>query len=188
VDDEEEMLYGDSNASAASAREEMGRGAGASALSGSEGGPGKAEPTHWCLIIRDNGVMEVRWILVFCHNHFGIIIFRHENIRTPFCLHLINSFWVFLVLAQSQFLHLALSFCFMAGASIRGSVCSGHYDLIPMRKEAPLPLPGKHVVHLSFDVMNPAYPLTVDSHTVGFPFSLFQFVALSISAFTGSNV
>lgn len=60
VDDEEEMLYGDSNASAASAKDEMGRGSAAALPSGSEGGSGKAEPSHWCMIIRENGVMEVR--------------------------------------------------------------------------------------------------------------------------------
>ncbi|KAM4540065.1 cleavage and polyadenylation specificity factor subunit 1 [Odontesthes bonariensis] len=74
VDDEEEMLYGESNASAASAREEMGRGSGGSALSASEGG--KAEPTHWCLIIRDNGVMEIYqlpdWRLVFLVKNFPV--------------------------------------------------------------------------------------------------------------------
>ncbi|CAG5883736.1 unnamed protein product [Menidia menidia] len=55
VDDEEEMLYGDSNASA---KEESGRGLMAPAGSGGEGNPSKAEPTHWCLIIRESGVME----------------------------------------------------------------------------------------------------------------------------------
>uniref|UniRef100_A0A8D3E1E6 Cleavage and polyadenylation specificity factor subunit 1 n=1 Tax=Scophthalmus maximus TaxID=52904 RepID=A0A8D3E1E6_SCOMX len=58
VDDEEEMLYGDSNASAAAAREEMSRGYTGTGPSGSEGGSGKAEPTHWCMIIRESGVME----------------------------------------------------------------------------------------------------------------------------------
>uniref|UniRef100_A0A3Q2ZWI6 Cleavage and polyadenylation specificity factor subunit 1 n=1 Tax=Kryptolebias marmoratus TaxID=37003 RepID=A0A3Q2ZWI6_KRYMA len=59
VDDEEEMLYGESNASATSAKEETGRGSAAPAPPTSEGGQSKAEPSHWCVIIRDNGVMEV---------------------------------------------------------------------------------------------------------------------------------
>lgn len=57
VDDEEEMLYGDSNANAALSKEEMSRN---SALYGSEGGSSRAEPSHWCMITRENGVMEVR--------------------------------------------------------------------------------------------------------------------------------
>lgn len=60
MDDEEEMLYGDSNASAAPAKEEIGRSSVGLATSGSEGSSSKAEPTHWCMIIRENGVMEVR--------------------------------------------------------------------------------------------------------------------------------
>lgn len=60
VDDEEEMLYGDSNANAAPAKEEFGRGSVAPGPSGSEGSSVKAEPSHWCMIIRENGVMEVR--------------------------------------------------------------------------------------------------------------------------------
>lgn len=61
VDDEEEMLYGDSNASAS--KEEMGRSSGGLAPSGSEGGSSKAEPSHWCMITRENGVMEVCYII-----------------------------------------------------------------------------------------------------------------------------
>lgn len=57
VDDEEEMLYGDSNASAAPSKDEMGR---SSAPSGSDGSSSKAEPSHWCMLTRENGVMEVR--------------------------------------------------------------------------------------------------------------------------------
>uniref|UniRef100_A0A8C9Z1T4 Cleavage and polyadenylation specificity factor subunit 1 n=1 Tax=Sander lucioperca TaxID=283035 RepID=A0A8C9Z1T4_SANLU len=56
VDDEEEMLYGDSNASAAHGRDEMGRSFGALGLS--DGGSSKAEPSHWCIISRESGVME----------------------------------------------------------------------------------------------------------------------------------
>lgn len=59
VDDEEEMLYGDSNASATPAKEDMNRSFVAPATSGSEATSSKAEPTHWCMIIRENGVMEV---------------------------------------------------------------------------------------------------------------------------------
>lgn len=60
VDDEEEMLYGDSNTGATLSKDEMGRNSGALGLSGSEGSSSKAEPSHWCMITRENGVMEVR--------------------------------------------------------------------------------------------------------------------------------
>ncbi|KAA8590645.1 hypothetical protein FQN60_014579 [Etheostoma spectabile] len=56
VDDEEEMLYGDSNASAAHGRDESGRSFGALGLS--DGSSSKAEPSHWCIICRESGVME----------------------------------------------------------------------------------------------------------------------------------
>lgn len=59
VDDEEEMLYGDSNASTATSKEELNRSFVAPAPSFSEGSTSKAEPSHWCMIIRENGVMEV---------------------------------------------------------------------------------------------------------------------------------
>lgn len=76
VDDEEEMLYGDSSASAAPSREEMGRSIGPPGLSGTEGSSAKAEPSHWCMIIRDNGVMEIYqlpdWRLVFLVKNFPV--------------------------------------------------------------------------------------------------------------------
>uniref|UniRef100_A0A665V369 Cleavage and polyadenylation specificity factor subunit 1 n=1 Tax=Echeneis naucrates TaxID=173247 RepID=A0A665V369_ECHNA len=76
VDDEEEMLYGDSNASAAPAKEEIGRSFLASAPAGSEWSVSKAEPSHWCMIIRDNGVMEIYqlpdWRLVFLVKNFPV--------------------------------------------------------------------------------------------------------------------
>ncbi|CAN9504109.1 unnamed protein product [Ophioblennius macclurei] len=76
VDDEEEMLYGDSNASNAPQREEMNRGSATAFPSGSEGGGAKAEPSHWCMIIRENGVMEIyqlpEWRLVFLVKNFPV--------------------------------------------------------------------------------------------------------------------
>uniref|UniRef100_A0A3Q2QV95 Cleavage and polyadenylation specificity factor subunit 1 n=1 Tax=Fundulus heteroclitus TaxID=8078 RepID=A0A3Q2QV95_FUNHE len=82
VDDEEEMLYGESSTNAASAKEEMSRGsggpggpAGATANTG-DGSSGKSEPSHWCVIIRDNGVMEIfqlpDWRLVFLVKNFPV--------------------------------------------------------------------------------------------------------------------
>ncbi|KAI3358341.1 hypothetical protein L3Q82_014785, partial [Scortum barcoo] len=74
VDDEEEMLYGDSNAS--TSKEELGRSMGALAPSGSEGSSSKAEPSHWCMITRENGVMEIYqlpdWRLVFLVKNFPV--------------------------------------------------------------------------------------------------------------------
>uniref|UniRef100_A0A3P8PLV8 Cleavage and polyadenylation specificity factor subunit 1 n=1 Tax=Astatotilapia calliptera TaxID=8154 RepID=A0A3P8PLV8_ASTCA len=76
VDDEEEMLYGDSNASATPAKEDMNRSFVALATSGSEATSSKAEPTHWCMIIRENGVMEIYqlpdWRLVFLVKNFPV--------------------------------------------------------------------------------------------------------------------
>ncbi|XP_061597697.1 cleavage and polyadenylation specificity factor subunit 1-like isoform X1 [Cololabis saira] len=70
MDDEEEMLYGDSNANAGPAKDEPGSG------SGTEGSPGKTEPSHWCVICRENGVMEVYqlpdWRLVFLVKNFPV--------------------------------------------------------------------------------------------------------------------
>lgn len=76
VDDEEEMLYGDSNASATPAKEDINRSFVAPTMSGSEATSSKAEPTHWCMIIRENGVMEIYqlpdWRLVFLVKNFPV--------------------------------------------------------------------------------------------------------------------
>uniref|UniRef100_A0A3P9PR20 Cleavage and polyadenylation specificity factor subunit 1 n=1 Tax=Poecilia reticulata TaxID=8081 RepID=A0A3P9PR20_POERE len=76
VDDEEEMLYGESGTNAAPAKEEMSRGSAGPAPGTSEGNPSKAEPSHWCVIIRDNGVMEIfqlpDWRLVFLVKNFPV--------------------------------------------------------------------------------------------------------------------
>ncbi|XP_037549569.1 cleavage and polyadenylation specificity factor subunit 1 [Nematolebias whitei] len=74
VDDEEEMLYGDSTTS--SAKEEMSHSSAAAAAPASEGGQSKTEPSHWCVIIRENGVMEIYqlpdWRLVFLVKNFPV--------------------------------------------------------------------------------------------------------------------
>ncbi|XP_061520798.1 cleavage and polyadenylation specificity factor subunit 1 [Phycodurus eques] len=76
VDDEEEMLYGDSSTSAAPQKEEINRTSGQAGPSGSEGSAVKAEPTHWCMIVRENGVMEIYqlpdWRLVFLVKNFPV--------------------------------------------------------------------------------------------------------------------
>uniref|UniRef100_A0A674EUW3 Cleavage and polyadenylation specificity factor subunit 1 n=1 Tax=Salmo trutta TaxID=8032 RepID=A0A674EUW3_SALTR len=62
VDDEEEMLYGDCNpAGITPTKDESHPGyrLSSGALGGgSEGRLGRAEPTHWCMMVRENGVME----------------------------------------------------------------------------------------------------------------------------------
>uniref|UniRef100_A0AAR2K990 Cleavage and polyadenylation specificity factor subunit 1 n=1 Tax=Pygocentrus nattereri TaxID=42514 RepID=A0AAR2K990_PYGNA len=61
VDDEEEMLYGDSNPLNSPSKNETTRGtpaASASVQLERPGGQGKQEPTHWCMLVRENGVME----------------------------------------------------------------------------------------------------------------------------------
>ena len=63
VDDEEEMLYGDCNpAGITPTKDESHPGYRPSGAlgGGSEGRSGRAEPTHWCMMVRENGVMEVR--------------------------------------------------------------------------------------------------------------------------------
>lgn len=76
VDDEEEMLYGDSSAASTSGKDDMGRNLRGSAPYGSEEATAKAEPTHWCMVIRENGVMEIYqlpdWRLVFLVKNFPV--------------------------------------------------------------------------------------------------------------------
>uniref|UniRef100_A0A3Q2D0C1 Cleavage and polyadenylation specificity factor subunit 1 n=1 Tax=Cyprinodon variegatus TaxID=28743 RepID=A0A3Q2D0C1_CYPVA len=75
VDDEEEMLYGESSTNQPSKEETSRNSAGPAGNSG-EGSSGKAEPSHWCVIIRDNGVMEIfqlpDWRLVFLVKNFPV--------------------------------------------------------------------------------------------------------------------
>lgn len=59
MDDEEEMLYGDSSSNSGPSKEDMSRSFVAPGPSVSEGGSSKAEPSHWCLVTRESGVMEV---------------------------------------------------------------------------------------------------------------------------------
>lgn len=87
VDDEEEMLYGDSSSNTGPSKEDMNR----SSFAGpsiSEGGSSKAEPSHWCLITRESGVMEVRggtrpseswW---FLSSQFGFCLSRFTSSLT----------------------------------------------------------------------------------------------------------
>ncbi|KAM3858249.1 cleavage and polyadenylation specificity factor subunit 1 [Diretmus argenteus] len=74
VDDEEEMLYGDSGS--AQARDDIYRSSSAQMPYGSEGSLGKADPTHWCMIVRESGVMEIYqlpdWRLVFLVKNFPV--------------------------------------------------------------------------------------------------------------------
>ncbi|XP_046690557.1 cleavage and polyadenylation specificity factor subunit 1 [Silurus meridionalis] len=75
VDDEEEMLYGDSNPLMSPGKDEFSRSA---AFSHSErpGAQSKHEPTHWCMVVRENGVMEIyqlpEWRLVFLVKNFPV--------------------------------------------------------------------------------------------------------------------
>ncbi|XP_077446808.1 cleavage and polyadenylation specificity factor subunit 1 [Stigmatopora argus] len=76
VDDEEEMLYGDSGTSGGPPKDDMNRTPGQAGPSGSEGGPFKVDPTHWCMLVRENGVMEIyhlpEWRLVFLVKNFPV--------------------------------------------------------------------------------------------------------------------
>ncbi|KAG7458164.1 hypothetical protein MATL_G00235230 [Megalops atlanticus] len=75
VDDEEEMLYGDSNPLFSPTKEEPSRST-LEANPTDEGGTSKVEPTHWCVIVRENGVMEIYqlpdWRLVFLVKNFPV--------------------------------------------------------------------------------------------------------------------
>lgn len=57
VDDEEEMLYGDSGSLFSPSKEEARRSSQPPA--DRDPAPFRAEPTHWCLLVRENGAMEV---------------------------------------------------------------------------------------------------------------------------------
>uniref|UniRef100_A0A8C7IBT0 Cleavage and polyadenylation specificity factor subunit 1 n=1 Tax=Oncorhynchus kisutch TaxID=8019 RepID=A0A8C7IBT0_ONCKI len=79
VDDEEEMLYGDCNpAGITPTKDESHPGYRTSGAlgGGSEGRSGRAEPTHWCMMVRENGVMEIYqlpdWRLVFLVKNFPV--------------------------------------------------------------------------------------------------------------------
>lgn len=66
VDDEEEMLYGESNPLTSPMKEESSRGSASmtSAQTGKEqGAQNRQEPSHWSLLVRENGVMEVHTLI-----------------------------------------------------------------------------------------------------------------------------
>lgn len=52
------MLYGDSSSNAGPSKDDVNRSFVAPGTC--EGGSSKAEPSHWCLVTRESGVMEVR--------------------------------------------------------------------------------------------------------------------------------
>ncbi|KAF4100149.1 cleavage and polyadenylation specificity factor subunit 1 [Onychostoma macrolepis] len=78
MDDEEEMLYGESNPLSSPSKEEPSRSSAALnyTQTGREGGQGRLEPSHWCLLVRENGVMEIYqlpdWRLVFLVKNFPV--------------------------------------------------------------------------------------------------------------------
>ncbi|XP_075705549.1 cleavage and polyadenylation specificity factor subunit 1, partial [Rhinoderma darwinii] len=72
VDDEDEMLYGDSGFLSSPSKEEPRR---SNATSGDkDSSQHKMEPTHWCVLVRENGIMEIyqlpEWRLVFLVKNF----------------------------------------------------------------------------------------------------------------------
>lgn len=75
VDDEEEMLYGDSNLLSSPSKDEFSRSS-AQSQSARFGAQSKHEPTHWCMVVRENGVMEIfqlpDWRLVFLVKNFPV--------------------------------------------------------------------------------------------------------------------
>uniref|UniRef100_A0A8D0CIQ8 Cleavage and polyadenylation specificity factor subunit 1 n=1 Tax=Scleropages formosus TaxID=113540 RepID=A0A8D0CIQ8_SCLFO len=75
VDDEEEMLYGDSSPLFSPTQEEPSSSTTVTQPR-ADGTPSKAEPTHWCMMVRENGVMEIyqlpEWRLVFLVKNFPV--------------------------------------------------------------------------------------------------------------------
>ncbi|XP_059412760.1 cleavage and polyadenylation specificity factor subunit 1 [Carassius carassius] len=75
LDDEEEMLYGESNPLSSPSREEPSR-LSAALTSSQTGRESGQEPSHWCLLVRENGVMEIYqlpdWRLVFLVKNFPV--------------------------------------------------------------------------------------------------------------------
>ncbi|XP_026144258.1 cleavage and polyadenylation specificity factor subunit 1 [Carassius auratus] len=75
LDDEEEMLYGESNPLSSPSREESSR-VSAALTSSQTGRESGQEPSHWCLLVRENGVMEIYqlpdWRLVFLVKNFPV--------------------------------------------------------------------------------------------------------------------
>uniref|UniRef100_A0A673HEF1 Cleavage and polyadenylation specificity factor subunit 1-like n=1 Tax=Sinocyclocheilus rhinocerous TaxID=307959 RepID=A0A673HEF1_9TELE len=75
LDDEEEMLYGESNPLSSPSKEESSR-VFAALNSTQTGREGRQEPSHWCLLVRENGVMEIYqlpdWRLVFLVKNFPV--------------------------------------------------------------------------------------------------------------------
>uniref|UniRef100_A0A674GF05 Cleavage/polyadenylation specificity factor A subunit N-terminal domain-containing protein n=1 Tax=Taeniopygia guttata TaxID=59729 RepID=A0A674GF05_TAEGU len=73
VDDEEEMLYGDSGGSGRSPPREEPRRAGPPER---DPAPQSPEPSHWCVLARENGHMEIyqvpEWRLVFLVKNFPV--------------------------------------------------------------------------------------------------------------------
>nr|XP_033788937.1 cleavage and polyadenylation specificity factor subunit 1 [Geotrypetes seraphini] len=74
VDDEEEMLYGDSSLLSSPGKEEPHRTNLPSAEK--ESCPFRVEPTHWCVLVRESGQMEIyelpEWRLVFLVKNFPV--------------------------------------------------------------------------------------------------------------------
>lgn len=74
VDDEDEMLYGDSGFLSSPSKEEPRR----SNVPNTERDSSqyRAEPTHWCVVVRENGIMEIYqvpdWRLVFLVKNFPV--------------------------------------------------------------------------------------------------------------------
>ncbi|XP_041105203.1 cleavage and polyadenylation specificity factor subunit 1 [Polyodon spathula] len=76
MDDEEEMLYGDSGQFFSPSKEESSRSASASFSYSKDSPHYMVEPTHWCMVVRENGVMEIYqlpdWRLVFLVKNFPV--------------------------------------------------------------------------------------------------------------------
>ncbi|XP_063041814.1 cleavage and polyadenylation specificity factor subunit 1 [Engraulis encrasicolus] len=76
VDDEEEMLYGESSPLTSPNKDDPSGSASTTMHHGKDGPHSKREPTHWCMVIRENGVMEIfqlpDWRLVFLVKNFPV--------------------------------------------------------------------------------------------------------------------
>ncbi|KAM8967424.1 cleavage and polyadenylation specificity factor subunit 1 isoform 2-T2 [Pelodytes ibericus] len=74
VDDEDEMLYGDSGFLSSPSKDEPRRGS--LPTTEKDSSPYKTEPTHWCVLVRESGIMEIyqlpEWRLVFLVKNFPV--------------------------------------------------------------------------------------------------------------------
>lgn len=82
------MLYGESNPLMSPSKDEQSRGTSATGSTGrDQSAQNRQEPSHWCLLVRENGVMEV-------HTHpipiLGVFVHKIMNDLIQYCIKVIH--------------------------------------------------------------------------------------------------